>query len=69
MDVKEVDGELVITIPLNKKGILSATGKTNSFASSGGNISTTIKRDGKPLKVGVNAFTTIPKSERVPVAV
>ncbi len=67
MDCIEKDGKLIITIPLNKDGVLSSTGKTHNYATSGGNIATTIQRNGKVLKVGVNAFTVVPKAERVPV--
>ena len=67
MECKEVDGKLIITIPLNKTGTLSSTGKTHNYATSGGNVATTIQREGKVLKVGVNAFTVVPKAERVAV--
>ena len=67
MVVTEKDGKLTIVMDLNKDGILSSTGKTLSYGSSGGNIATTVLRDGKPLKVGVNVFTVIPKAERVAI--
>jgi len=48
---------LVITLPMEKPRA-SSSGKTLIVASSGGNQATTVQIDGKPVKVGVNAFIT-----------
>ena len=62
------DGQdyLVATLMLAKDGTLSSTCKTENYASTHGNISTGIMRNGKPLMYGANAFTSIPKNERQP---
>ena len=53
----EVKGnDLVITLPMNKEGVLSAKGKTFLFATSHGNQPTAIQRNDLPLIVGVNAY-------------
>jgi len=69
MEFKEVNGKLIVTIDLNKDGAISSTGKTMSYATTHGNVSTGIMKDGKPLMVGLNAFTSIPKHLRVAPAV
>jgi len=69
MEFTEKDGFLIVKIALNDKGELSSTGKTESYATTHGNVSTGIMKGGKPLMVGLNAFTSIPKHLRKPVAV
>lgn len=55
----EIKGKnLVITIPFNEKGELSKTEKSLTHATSKGNVQTSVMVNGKPLKVGVNAFTS-----------
>lgn len=49
------DGNLVITIPMNKPEP-SKSGKTMVVASSHGNVATTAVVDGKPVTIGVNAY-------------
>lgn len=49
------DNKLTIVIDLQEPK-LSKTGKTYIVASSGGNITTTAKVDGKPVIIGLNAF-------------
>jgi len=49
------DGNLIITIPLEKP-TPSASGKTLVVASSHGNMKTSAMIDGKPVIVGVNAY-------------
>ena len=51
------DGNLIVTIPLNKPASPSATGKTMVHASSHGNQPTEVKIDGQPLIIGLNAYT------------
>lgn len=54
----EIKGNnLVITIPFDKKGAPSASGKTMVHASTRGNLATTVQVDGKTLVVGLNAYT------------
>ncbi len=57
ISAKVEGGNLVITLPLNQSGNLSATGKTRVHASSHGNQATTVEVNGKPLIIGVNAYT------------
>ena len=54
-------GELIITIPVNAKPTISASGKTLQVASSHGNTPTALIVDGQPLTVGVNAYIKNPK--------
>lgn len=52
----EIKGEnLVITIPVSKKGRPSKSGKTLIVATTGGFLTTTAEIDGKPIRVSVNA--------------
>jgi len=55
MDAKIENNELVIRIPLEKPHA-STSGKTLIVASTGGNVQTDIKIDGKPVFVGLNAY-------------
>lgn len=57
----EVKGDnLVITIPMNKKPTVSASGKTLQVASSHGNTPTSTQVQDSPLIVGVNAYIRNP---------
>jgi hypothetical protein len=56
MQVEIKDGNLVISIPVNNPMPLSKTGKSKLVASTGGNLVTAIQIDGKPVKIGLNAF-------------
>ena len=57
----EVKGDnLIITIPMNKKPAVSASGKTLQVASSHGNTPTATQVDNSPLIVGVNAYIRNP---------
>jgi len=55
MQVEIKDGNLVITIPMQKP-TPSASGKTLVVASSHGNQPTAVQVDGKPIIVGLNAY-------------
>ncbi len=55
MQVEIKDGNLVITIPMQKP-TPSASGKTLVVASSHGNQPTSAQVDGKPVVVGLNAY-------------
>lgn len=60
MQVKKEGDNLIITIPIAKNGRRSESGKTDVFATSGGNKPTDIKGpDGKTLYVGVNVYTRV----------
>lgn len=48
---------LVITVPLDKKGTPSSTGKTMVHGSTRGNTNTGLQVNGKALIVGLNAYT------------
>lgn len=48
---------LTLTLPLDEKGRPSSSGKTIVHATTGGNMATTVSVNGKPLIVGVNAYT------------
>ena len=47
---------LVVRIPMNAVPTPSASGKTLSVASSGGNKSTTVQVNGQPVIIGLNAY-------------
>ena len=55
MQVEIKNGDLVITIPMQKP-TPSASGKTLVVASSHGNQPTSVQVDGKPVIVGLNAY-------------
>ena len=55
MQVEIKDGNLVITIPMQKP-TPSASGKTLVVASSHGNQPTSAQVDGRPVVVGLNAY-------------
>jgi len=58
MKVEIKGNELVITMPLNKKGVLSGSGKSNVHASTNGNKDTGVQINGKNLILGLNAYTS-----------
>ena len=51
------DGKLIITLDLDQTGKPSASGKTMVHATTHGNIKTGMEVNGKPLIIGVNAYT------------
>ena len=55
MKAEIIEGNLVITLPLEKP-TPSASGKTLVVASTHGNQRTTVEIEGKPVTVGVNAY-------------
>ena len=55
MQVEIKNGDLVITIPMQKPAPW-ASGKTLVVASSHGNQPTSAQVDGKPVVVGLNAY-------------
>jgi len=50
--------KLIIEIEFNQNGYPSATGKTKVHASTHGNIQTSCLVNGKPLVIGLNAYTS-----------
>lgn len=56
MNASIANGILTIQIPVNAIPTPSASGKTLSVASSGGNKATTVQVNGKPVIVGLNAY-------------
>lgn len=53
------DGKtLVIEIEIDKAGAPSASGKTRVHASTHGNVQAGIQINGKPLVIGLNAYTS-----------
>jgi len=57
MQVKLDGKNLVVTIPFDSTGHESKSGKTMIHASSGGNQPTALQIDGKPIVIGLNAYT------------
>jgi predicted transport protein len=55
--VKVKGDEIVITMPFNKKGKPSGSGKSNVHASTNGNVEVEAEGFDKPLKVGINIYT------------
>ncbi len=55
MEVKIEKNELVIRIPLEDPHP-SSSGKTLIVASTGGNVESDVKIDGKPVFIGLNAY-------------
>jgi len=51
------DGKLIIEIEFSESGHPSASGKTLVHASTRGNLVTEVTVNGKPLIVGLNAYT------------
>ncbi len=60
MQVTEKDGNIVITIPKNKKPMPSTSGKTLIVASSHGNVPTGLQHNGDVISAGVNVFAKNP---------
>jgi hypothetical protein len=58
MKVEIINGNLVITLPINQPPEPSASGKTLVVASSHGNKATDARVNGKPVTVGVNAYVS-----------
>lgn len=48
---------LILEIPFNKKGKLSKSEKSMVHASTNGNVEADLEVGGKPLTVGINAYT------------
>jgi hypothetical protein len=57
MNAKIEKGVLTITIPVNPEPKPSSSGKSLVIASTGGNIVTNCLVGGKPLIIGLNAYT------------
>ena len=57
MEVAIEGGVLVVRIPLNEQGEASASGKSLVHATTRGNVQTALKVNGKPLTIGLNAYT------------
>lgn len=57
MKVEVKGNDLVITLPFNKTGNDSKSGKTKVHATTNGNQASTVEVNGKQLIVGVNAYT------------
>jgi len=55
MTVKQEGDVLVIRLPMQEP-TPSSSGKTMVVATTHGNVVTNIKVDGKPVKIGINAF-------------
>jgi hypothetical protein len=55
--VKIEGNNLILTLPFNPKGRSSKSGKSLVHASTDGNVATTTEVNGKPLVIGVNAYT------------
>lgn len=55
MEVKIESNHLVIKLPLQTPAP-SASGKTLVVATTRGNVQTSVKIDGKPVTIGVNAY-------------
>jgi hypothetical protein len=56
MNASIANGILTIQIPVKAVPSPSATGKTLSVASTGGNITTSVMVQGKPVVIGLNAY-------------
>lgn len=56
MKAQIIDGNLVVTIPMNPTPQPSASGKTLVVASSSGNKQTDVMVNGKPVTIGLNAY-------------
>lgn len=55
MQAEIKDGQLIIKLPISPRA--SKSGKSKVIASTGGNLPTTLVFEGKPVIVGVNAYT------------
>ena len=58
MKVEIKADKLVIEMPFNKKGTVSGSGKSDVHASTNGNKDTGVVVNGKPLMLGLNAYTS-----------
>lgn len=58
MKVEIKGNELVITMPFDKKGTISGSQKSDVHSSTNGNKDTGVKVNGKPLMLGLNAYTS-----------
>lgn len=56
-EVKIQGNKLMIVMDFDEAGTPSASGKTMVHASTRGNMTTTAMVNGKPLTIGVNAYT------------
>jgi len=59
MKTEIINGKLVITVDMDKKGTLSSSEKSLIHASSHGNQPTSLQVGGKPLIVGLNCYTKV----------
>lgn len=50
------DGNLIITLPVNRIPTPSKSGNSRIVATSGGNKPTSVIVDGQPVTIGVNAY-------------
>ena len=66
MQVVEKDGNIVITIPRNKKPMPSQSGITLIIASSHGNVPTSLQHNGDVISAGVNIFVRNPDYVKPP---
>ncbi len=52
-----IDGEtLIIELPINRTPVASKSGKSLTIATTGGNMISDVKIQGKQLVIGVNAY-------------
>lgn len=58
MNAEIVNGNLVVTIPVEQGLPLSPSGKTRRVASSRGNVLTSATIEGKPITIGFNAWVS-----------
>ena len=58
MTAKVEKNKLIIEIEFNEQGEISASGKSRVHASTRGNQVTECKVNGKPLVIGLNAYTS-----------
>ncbi len=56
MKIAIEDGILIIEMPVNDPLVLSKSQKSYLVATSNGVVTTQVLVDGRPLKIGVNAF-------------
>ena len=57
MQVSIKGSKITIVMDFNKDGVPSASGKSNVHASTRGNAETETLVNGRPLVIGVNAYT------------
>ena len=56
MNAEIKNNQLIITIPISPR--TSKSGKSLVIASTGGNVATGLEHGGKPVILGLNAYTT-----------